>query len=59
MQSLDQGPSGEAGPFTSVHKMAAAATMVLVALFVGDNGLKSKTDSLLRVNAEPASELIK
>lgn len=27
--------------------------------FVGDNGLKSKTDSLLRGNAKPASELIK
>lgn len=56
---LGSGASGEAGPFTSVHKMAAAAAMVLAALFVGDNGPKSKTDSLLRGNAEPASELIK
>ncbi len=39
--------------------MSAAAAMVLAALFVGDNGPKSKTDSLLRGNAEPASELIK
>lgn len=39
--------------------MAAEAAMVLAALFVGDNGLKSKTDSLLRGNSEPASELIK
>lgn len=59
MQGLGQGPSGKAGPFTSAHKMAAAAAMVLAALFVGDNGPKSKTDSLLRGNAEPASELIK
>lgn len=39
--------------------MAAEAAMVLAALFVGDNGPKSKTDSLLRGNGEPASELIK
>lgn len=49
-----KGPAGEAGPFTSAHKMAAVA-----ALFVGDNGPESKTGSLLRGNAEPASELIK
>lgn len=54
-----RGPSGEAGPFTSAHKMAAAGTAVLAALFVGDNGPKSKTDSLLRGNAKPASELVK
>lgn len=58
-QILGQGPSGEARTFASAHKMAAAAAMVLAALFVGDNGPKSKTDSLLRGNAEPASELIK
>lgn len=53
------GPSGEAGPFTSGRKMAAAAALVLAAPFVGDNGPKSKTDSLLRGNGEPASELFK
>lgn len=58
-QSLGQGPSSETGPFTSAHKTAAEAAMVLAALFVGDNGPKSKTDGLLRGNAEPASELIK
>lgn len=58
-QALGQGPSGEAQPFTSALKMAAAAAMVLAALFVGDNRPKSKTDSLLRGNAKPASELIK
>lgn len=60
-QGLDQGPSGEAGPFTSaqIKKKAVSAAVVLAALFVGDNGLKSKTDSLLRGNTEPASELIK
>lgn len=52
-------PQGEAGPFTSARKMAAAAAAVLAALFVGDNGPKSKTDGLLRGNAAPASELIK
>lgn len=57
-QGLGQGPSGEAGPFTSAHKMAAVA-VVLAGLFMGDNGPKSKTDSLLRGNGEPASELIK
>lgn len=56
---MGQGPFGEPGAFTSAHKMAAVAAMVLTALFVGDNGPKSKTDSLLRGNAEPASELIK
>lgn len=40
-------------------KKAVSAAVVLAALFVGDNGLKSKTDSLLRGNTEPASELIK
>lgn len=58
-QGLGQGLSGEAGPFTSALEMAEAAAMVLAAPFVGDNGPKSKTDSLLRGNAEPASELIK
>lgn len=58
-QVLGQGPSGEAERFTSAHKMAAVAAMVLAILFVGDNGPKSKTDSLLRGNDEPASELIK
>lgn len=58
-QALGQGPSGEAEPFTSALKMAAAAGMVLAALFVGDNRPKSKTDGLLRGNVEPASELIK
>lgn len=56
MQGLSQEPSSQTGPFTSADKMAA---VVLAALFVGDNGPKSKTDSLLRGNAEPASELIK
>lgn len=56
---LGHWPSSEAGPFTSAHKTAEAAALVLAALFVGDNGPKSKTDSLLRGNAEPASELIK
>lgn len=58
-QGLGQGPRGVAGPFTSAHKMAAAVATVLAALSVGDNGLISKTDSLLRGNAKPASELIK
>ena len=58
-QGLGQGPFGEPGPFTSAHKMAAAAATVLTALFVGDKRPKSKTDSLLRGNAKPASELIK
>lgn len=58
-QGLGQGPSGEAGPFTSAREMAAVAVMVLAGLSVGDNGPKSKTDSLLRGNVEPASELIK
>lgn len=58
-QGLVRGPSGEAGPFTSAHKMAAAGTVVLAALFVGDNGPKSKTDRLLRGSAKPASELVK
>lgn len=39
--------------------MVAAAAVESAALLTGDNGLKSKTDSLLRGNAEPASELIK
>lgn len=58
-QGLGQGAFGEPGPFTSEHKMAAVAAMVLTALFVGDKRPKSKTGSLLRGNAEPASELIK
>ena len=33
--------------------------MVMTALSVGDNGPKSKTDSLLRGGGHPASELIK
>lgn len=53
------GPPGEAGPFTSAHKMAAATAAALAALFVGDNGPKSKTGSPLRGNARPASELVK
>lgn len=60
VQALEmQRPSGEAEPFTSADKMAAMSAMVLAALFVGDNGQKSKTDGLLRGNTEPASELIK
>lgn len=51
-----QGPSGEARRLASVRKMAA---MALAAVSVGDNGSKSKTGSLLRGSAEPASELIK
>lgn len=55
-----RGPSGEARPFTSAcKKKAASAAVGLAALFVGDNGLKSTTDSLLRGGTEPASELIK
>lgn len=34
-QGSVQGPSGEAGPSTSAHKMAAAGTVVLAALSVG------------------------
>lgn len=40
-------------------KKAVSAAVGLAALFVGDNGLKSTTDSLLRGSTEPASELIK
>lgn len=58
-QGLGQGPSGVAGSFTYAYKMAAVVETVLAALSVGDNGFISKTDSLLRRNAKPASELIK
>lgn len=37
------GPSGEAGPITSVRRMVITAAVVSAALFVGDNGPESKT----------------
>ena len=59
LQGLGQGPSGVEEPFTSAHKMAAVAVTVLAAMSEGDNGPISKTGSLLRGNAKPASKLIK
>lgn len=54
------GASGEARPFTSARKKRLRQQpRALAALFVGDNGLKSTTDSPLRGNTEPASVLIK
>lgn len=53
------GPPVKRGHSHLRTKWLRQRAMVLAALFVGDNGLKSKTDSPLRGNGGPASELIK
>lgn len=58
-QGLGQGALWWSGTIHICTQNGWVAAAVLAALFVGDNGPKSKTDSLLRGNAEPASELIK